>query len=650
MGKSEDYLDQLLQGVSGDGKVETSTPELDGSFLLQEEEQSTIMSRNDSEKDFLEEFERELLAGDGDSDDFLKQFEKELNNTEDDFQMDNMSVDNMTMDNMTVDNISMDAEPVEMDSVMMDDIDGILNAAKSQMQGEDVSDNFDDMMVNTMDESFEGDEMESTLGDMLEGLGDMTAAVASDDFMQSADVMENTMESDFGSSMDTEPKDDDLMSLLGGENSSSDDDLMSLLGGENSSSDDNLMSLLGGENSSSDDDLMSLLNQEASFNGLEESIAATNTETDMEVEDPFAALAGMADNGSIGNLFGEDNISEDSISDESSAEESMLMEAAEEEEEKGRKGKKAKKEKKARKEKDEGEKEGFFAKLSKVLFGEDEEDAKGQDTVDPVLQTAGTAAIEELTDENLALLKELSGVADEKPAEPVETPEEKKKREKKEQKEKKAEERKAKKEQKAKEKKEKKANKPKKEKKPKPPKVPDNTPPLPKVPVFLIFVMAGSMFALVIIGTNLVGYSNSFANAESAYEHAEYVEAFAAVSGITVKEADLDTYEKYKVMAVVAGEYDGYENLMTAEFYDLALDSLVCTIGRYEKYKAEAETYGCISELNALEEKVENELKSTFGVSKDQAIELYSYEEREDYSLALYQILKETGYEKVTEE
>lgn len=597
MSKSEDYLDHLLQDMSGGSKSETNTPEFDDNFMLQEEEQSTTMSGRESEKDFLDEFERELLADGSNDDDFLKQFEQELQNVnDDDFAMDS--------------SVS-----------MTDDIDGILDAAKNQMQ-DDASDNFDDMMVNTMDGAFESDDMDSALGDMLNGLGDLTAGSLDDSFMQntdmSHDIMEDNMNNDFGSDIGSDM----------GDASSSDDDLMSLLGGESNTSDDQ--------------DLMALLNEEGSFSNMGE-----DTEGDsmagIEESDPFAELAGMSAE-DMGSLFGEDLSAE---TEEMPTEEEEAVEAEDEKTKKSKKSKKSKKEKKA---KDDGEKEGFFAKLSKVLFGEDEDAKKKEDEFDIAAQTAGAAAIEELTDENLALLKELTSAAEEQPAEPVESPEEKKKREKKELKEKKAQERKEKKEQKAKEKKEKKANKPKKEKKPKPPKEPDNTPPLPKVPVILILVMAASMLALIMIGTNLVGYSNAFAEAESAYDHAEYVEAFAAVSGLEAKEADAVDYEKYKVMAVVAGNYDGYENLMTAELYDLALDSLVCTIGRSEKYKADAEAYGCINELNALEEKVENELKSTFGVSKDRALELYSYEEREDYSLALYQILEETGYEKVTEE
>ena len=71
-----------------------------------------------------------------------------------------------------------------------------------------------------------------------------------------------------------------------------------------------------------------------------------------------------------------------------------------------------------------------------------------------------------------------------------------------------------------------------KAKKPKKPKEPDNTPPLPKKPVALIMVMAASFLALVLVGTNLFGYTLSFNNAKQAYELGDYQAAFADVSGL----------------------------------------------------------------------------------------------------------------------
>ena len=103
-------------------------------------------------------------------------------------------------------------------------------------------------------------------------------------------------------------------------------------------------------------------------------------------------------------------------------------------------------------------------------------------------------------------------------------------------------------------------------------------------------------------------------------------------------------------MAFVSSELEAYESFMDAKLYDLALDCLVRTVGRYEKYSEDAEIYGCIDELNALELEAETILSETFGVTKQEALDFYSYKSRKEYSAALLNVIEEAGMIKVTEE
>lgn len=249
-----------------------------------------------------------------------------------------------------------------------------------------------------------------------------------------------------------------------------------------------------------------------------------------------------------------------------------------------------------------------------------------------------SAQVEELSEDNISLLKELDDIGSSEEAAPEEDAGKKKEKKKKEKKEKKP-----------KPKKEKKP-KPKKEKKPKPPKVPDNTPPLPKKPVFMIFLLVASVVVLIMVGTNLFGYANQLKDAKNAYAKKNYSEAFSYVSGMDMKEKDEEIYHKYQVMALVSSELEAYESFMDAKFYDLALDCLVRTVGRYEKYSEDAEIYGCIDELNALELEAETILSKTFGVSKQEALDFYSYKSRKEYSAALLNVIEEAGMIRVTEE
>lgn len=270
-------------------------------------------------------------------------------------------------------------------------------------------------------------------------------------------------------------------------------------------------------------------------------------------------------------------------------------------------------------------KKGFFAKLAKLLFGDDElEDEEASAAqAEPV--------ITEMSMEDMDILKELEGSSDGK----------------KEKKEKKKKEKK-KKEKAPKQPKEKKV-KPKKEKKPKPPAEPDNTPPLPKVPVILVFVMAASILVLVLAGTHLVGYSNSFSDADQAFAEGRYSDAFQAVAGEKVKEKDTDTYEKYRITAMVYAEYEAYESMMDAKVYDMALDSLIRTVQRYDRYLQDAETYGCRGEFDKIESAAETALQQDFGLTAEDARTMYALSNKETYSREIYKVLEKAGLSEVTE-
>ncbi len=317
------------------------------------------------------------------------------------------------------------------------------------------------------------------------------------------------------------------------------------------------------------------------------------------------------------------------------------------EEEGGKKGR-AKKSKKK-----DGEKEGFFQKLGRVLFGEDEEE---QDNLVDGESTSDALSSEDtdgLSDENLEILAALGGSdAKTEPEEPQETEEEKKARLKKEKKEAKEKEKKEKKEAKEKEKKEKKAakEKAKREKPPKPPKEKDNTPPLPKKPVILMFVMAFSILLLVILGSNLLNYSSSITTAKQELDQGNYTQAYEDMAGLDVKEADMDMYQKTLILASVQSQYEAYESFMQDEDYDLALDALISVIGRYDLNYEDAETYGCTVELGLVEQDAENALTEHFSVTADQAREMYGMRSRKDYSLEVYKIIRSLGLEKVAEE
>lgn len=497
-----------------------------------------------------------------------------------------------------------------------DYLDGLLNSVEGnethkinepKQQAEDILDAGRDDMG--MDDEF----LDSFEKEILSGGGD-------DEFIRE-------LEKDLGevteSGLAADDKDDDLLESLDGIVNSAKEEMQ-----VDSELDDMEVDTLGDfgdmsmdtaqtEKSSSDEfgfadddaDLMDLLSSEGDFSDIGDMLKADEDNT---------TLADVNDTSDM----------DLDASETSAAEEEGMTE--------GRKRKK--KEKKA---KDGEEKKGFFQKVSSFLFGDDEEEEK---TPKPVKAATAAPSIEDLSDENLQILQELEGSPDaaaepETPAADEEDEKEKKKREKAE---KKAQAKKEKEEKKAQAKKEKEAKKAQKVKKPKPPKEPDNTPPLPKKPVVLIFVMAASFLALVLVGTNLFGYSHSMNEAKLAYDLGDYKLAYTQVSGLEIKEDDMDTYQKYCIMANAGGEYNAYQTFMAQGIYDMALDSLIRAIGRCDKYSEDAANYGCANELMNVRNQAVGALAG-FGLTEERAMELYAVDEREEYSAELYAVLAAAG-------
>lgn len=338
---------------------------------------------------------------------------------------------------------------------------------------------------------------------------------------------------------------------------------------------------------------------------------------DAEDDDLMSLLKSEDDLADIGNMLKE------------SQEEAPAAEGEDSTDEK-------KKDKKEKNGKDSGEKKGFFAKLGRILFGEDEEEELPEQANAEATQTPEFEKIDGVSDENMDILKQLEGGASSAPA-------------KEEEEDKKGKKDKKKKEKKPKEKKEKKP-KVKKEKKPKPPKEKDNTPPLPKAPVILMFVMAASFMLLVILGSNLINYTSAVNLAQESFDSGDYIGAYTQMSGLKVKEKDNALYEETKILASVSSQYQAAQAFIENEDYDMALDSLICAIGRFDINYPNAELYNCTVELKLVEQEVENSLTAQFGLTADQARELYAIRSREDYSIEVYKIIQNLGLEKVTEE
>lgn len=295
---------------------------------------------------------------------------------------------------------------------------------------------------------------------------------------------------------------------------------------------------------------------------------------------------------------------------------SRIMQEDDDQESTGTDGSSDKKSKK----KDKKEKGGFLAKLSKILFGEDDEETeegKEQKSLTPE------------GDEASQILKELEEAEEAGKGSGGKKEKGKKKKEKKAKKPKKE--------------KKPKTPKPKKEKKPKKPKEVDLSPPLPKAPVILIFVMAVSAMLFVILSSNLLGYSVDMTEAKSAYASGDYVKAYQTVAGLNAKKDDEEFYQQALLLARIQSEINSGDGLYDLGKYRMALDSYICALGRYDSNYGKAAEYEVQSEYDELKKRAAGKLEARFGVSEEQARELYGLRSRKEYTCSIYDIIKELG-------
>ena len=575
MRNNEDYLDSLLNNVT------KKLSEFDEDFEQKKQVSDPYMTKKNlppktmkaletvRENQFLREFEDELDRDDADS--FLAEFEAELEGEALEFER------------------TKEAQSADDDDAYMDQIEQLVRASQSEPQAEKM-----DLMS---DFGLSSEEME--LPSDFDMLSEETG------FLSGLDLQGDPEISESDPMMDPMDEFGDLLS---------DDGMGVDLSGETDLPPEG-MEALGSLFDDTEDDAEVQTDLFGQADTDEETILPENEMLDdegiMNLLNGFSEDEALSD---IGKMLEAD---EQSVSlEDLGAEPENLTHAAElAENDRSKRVKGEKKDKKS----------GFFAKIMDLLFGEDED---GKD----ILQNVEEAKdLDNISDENLEILRAMSGdmmdLSDEKTAKKGKK--EKKKKEKKQ------------KEPKEKKQKEPKQKKPKKEKKQKE-KGPREKP-LPKGPVIMIWLLALSVFAFVFIGNNLLSKSNALLAAERCFDRGDYVASYGELVSVKIGESETQLYERAKVLAGVQTELNAYYSMIGVRKFDLALDCLVRALGRSDLHMAEAEEWGVTTQMDALVSEITMQLEDQFNVTAAQARELYAIEDRDEYSLALDEVLKGLG-------
>lgn len=151
---------------------------------------------------------------------------------------------------------------------------------------------------------------------------------------------------------------------------------------------------------------------------------------------------------------------------------------------------------------------------------------------------------------------------------------------------------------------------------------------------------------LINLLTSQTGYSLSIAQAKEYYEQGDYVEAYRCFDqGSKVRKADEELYHKARLTAYLQQPLNSYQVYRKQKMHQEALSALILGVGRYDKNSYEAAASGAAVEYDNMLAKIEKALKKKYKMSLDQARELYTIREKEEYTLELYRIVEELGLE-----
>lgn len=167
-----------------------------------------------------------------------------------------------------------------------------------------------------------------------------------------------------------------------------------------------------------------------------------------------------------------------------------------------------------------------------------------------------------------------------------------------------------------------------------------DTSPVVPIKVLAVFVVfAISVILLYRVFQGAITYRTGLNAALKDFNDGNYVEAYGALSTMDLKEDDQVNLDKATVLALLDTRYRQYSVDMKAKKYEMALSNLIIGTIAYEDNREYAASLGVPDEFDTLGTQIEQQLSDQFGLSPDEARELYNIRTRRDFSAKIHQIL-----------
>ena len=144
-----------------------------------------------------------------------------------------------------------------------------------------------------------------------------------------------------------------------------------------------------------------------------------------------------------------------------------------------------------------------------------------------------------------------------------------------------------------------------------------------------------------------MGVQRHMEQALDLYEDGNYILAYEKLNGLElVEEEDILTRNRARILADMQQCQDEYNVFIAQGIHEFALDSLIKGVGRYEKYKDEADEYGVSPQYESYIVYFDEQLSMTYGLSHDEALNIYRQKNRHYYTIEMRKVLRNLGLEE----
>lgn len=151
---------------------------------------------------------------------------------------------------------------------------------------------------------------------------------------------------------------------------------------------------------------------------------------------------------------------------------------------------------------------------------------------------------------------------------------------------------------------------------------------LNKVLVAIVILFFLGVGGFVIVGTSVFDYTLVITKATNYFERQRYGLAYREILGVEVKERHQELADKIYTVMYVERQYEAYQNYVTLNQPELALDALLQGLDKYDEYYNDAVALEVADDLNIAKAKILSALTNTYGLSENQAKEILQLDDK----------------------